>query len=130
MVMPDDKSTQPRRERQNDQLTYLHDITSRKPAQIEYERRRRVEIEEEERESVFNSWNRMLVTAVIAGIPAGFALWFCEPIVRALALIAGTATTAFQYKSARTVQAQRRSFVFLLTTIIAGLSLLIFLQSL
>lgn len=128
--MPDNETVQPRRERQNDQLTYLHDITSRKPAQIEYQRRRRMEIEEEERESVFNSWSWMLVTAVIVGVPAGLALWFCEPIVRALALIAGAATTAFQYKSARTAQAQRRSFVFLLTTMIAGLSLLVFLQSL
>ena len=128
--MPTNEFPQPRRERQNDHLTFLHDITSRKPAEIEYERRRRVEIEEDERESVLSSWSWMLVTAVIVGVPAGLVLWFCEPIARVLALLAGVAATAFQYKSARTVQAQRRSFVFLLVTLIAGLSLLVFLRSL
>ena len=128
--MPSNEPPQPRRERQNDQLTFLHDITSRKPEQIEYQRRRRVEIEEDERESVLSSWSWMFVTAVIVGVPAGFFLWFFEPIAQVLALIAGAAATAFQYRSARTAQAQRKSFVFLLTTMIAGLSLLVFLQSL
>lgn len=110
-------------------MLYLHDICGQKPEAIEYRRQRRREVEEEERERVLDAWHWMFVTAVVIGMAAGVGLWFCEPLVRILALIAGGAATVFKYQSSRTVGAQRQSFLLLLTTLISGLTLLFFILS-
>lgn len=110
-------------------MLYLHDICDQKLEAIEYRRRRRREVEEEERERVLDAWHWMFVTAMVIGMAAGAGLWFFDPLVRVLALLGGCAATIFKYKSSRTVDAQRQSFLLLLTTLISGLTLLFFICS-
>lgn len=117
----------PRRERDNADMMYLHDITDQKKDQVEYRERRRIEVGEEEAERLHDAWHWIVITSGIFGIVIGVTLLFFDPLTRVLTILAGLGAFIFKWQASQTTGAKRRSFVYLITTLFTAATLLFLL---